>query len=65
MVSNNVIPFRTPADSRRGGVPQASPEIQQATTDEQLLDGLAGLFRAAGCPGLAGAFVIEAGGRCG
>lgn len=69
MVPNdNVIPFPaslTGVSSRSREALQGAPETRPAGADEQLLGSLAGLFRAAGCPGLAEAFGIEAGGRCG
>lgn len=67
---SNVVPFRPRAGSlsrRRESdarLLRGSPEKRDPAAAQELLGSLSTMFRAAGCPGLAEAFV-EAGGRCG
>lgn len=57
-MASKVVPFPQPRPR-----PEPKPVVEPAAAE--LIGSLAGLFRTAGCPELAEAFRVEAGGRCG
>ncbi len=64
---NNVLQFRPRAEHHFPGAGKPTIVTESAASPDaaqELLSGLSVMFHAAGCPGLAEAFV-EAGGRCG
>lgn len=61
---SNVVPFRPRADQMSDrGTPDARSVTSPDPAAQELLGSLSAMFRAAGCPRLAEAFVEAGGGR--
>ena len=64
-----MLPFRPRVEQKLPGAGKPTisrdPAMSPDPATQELLGSLSAMFRAAGCPGLAESFRVEAGGRCG